>query len=88
VFQHEGSLPHPNPTQDQEQWPSIPHPCFAIGRCRSFASDAMVVAGKFGLDEPVPDLRHLIAQCHRHSQAGQACGVYYADLKMTSVALD
>jgi hypothetical protein len=36
---------------------------------------------RFGGDVKMPDLRHLIAKCPRRNAPGQACGVYYADLR-------
>jgi hypothetical protein len=39
---------------------------------------------RYGLEVTMPDLRHLIAQCPRREAPGQACGVYYADLKSTA----
>jgi hypothetical protein len=29
----------------------------------------------------MPDVRHLIAECPRKDAPGQACGMYYADLR-------
>jgi hypothetical protein len=35
----------------------------------------------FGGNVKMPDLRHNIAHCPRFDAPGQACGVYYADLR-------
>ena len=39
---------------------------------------------KFGGDVLMPNLRHKIANCSRRDAPGQACGVYYADLRERS----
>jgi hypothetical protein len=36
---------------------------------------------RFGKYMTLPDLRTLIAQCEHESKVGEACGVYYVDLK-------
>ena len=53
--------------------------CERCGRNGQYRRDALIA--KYGLEETMPDLRHLLAQCLRHGAPGQACGVYYADLK-------
>jgi hypothetical protein len=36
---------------------------------------------RFGKDITLPTLRALLAQCERAGKVGEACGVYYVDLK-------
>lgn len=36
---------------------------------------------EYGEDVATPDLLHKIAKCPRRGAMGDACGVYYADLK-------
>jgi hypothetical protein len=36
---------------------------------------------RFGGDVLMPDVRHLTAECPRRNAPGQACEVYYADLR-------
>ena len=75
-----------SPTLRDWSLPIVRLACDRCGRRGQYRLETLV--SKFGLEEPMPDLRHLIAQGPRHGQPGQACGVYYADLKMTSVSLD
>jgi hypothetical protein len=39
------------------------------------------LVARFGGHAPMPDVRHLIAECPRKDAPGAACGVYYADLR-------
>jgi hypothetical protein len=40
--------------------------------------------GRFGADITMSDLRHKIANCPRCDAPGEACGVYFANLRRES----
>jgi hypothetical protein len=71
--------PYSSPTLRDWKLPMVRLACDRCDRKGQYRRDTLIE--KFGLEITMPDLRHLIAQCPRHNVPGQACGVYYADLK-------
>jgi hypothetical protein len=70
-----------SPTLCDWTLPMVRLACDRCGRRGQYWRDTLIE--KYGMEIPMPDLRHLIAQCPCHEAPGQSCGVYYADLKTT-----
>jgi hypothetical protein len=68
-----------SPTLRDWRLPMLRLACDRCHRKGQYRLDTLVA--KYGLEITMPDLRHMIAHCPRHGAPGQACGVYYADLK-------
>jgi hypothetical protein len=68
-----------SPTLSDWPWPMVRLACDQCGRRGQYQRETLIA--RFGVEEPMPDLLHLIAQCSRRTEPGKACGVYYADLK-------
>jgi len=68
-----------SPTLRDWRFPMVRLACDRCERKGQYRRETLIE--KYGLEVRMPDLRHLIAQCPRHGTPGQACGVYYADLR-------
>jgi hypothetical protein len=66
------------------EWPygMVRLACDLCPRRGQYRKDTLIA--RFGGDVLMPDLLDLIAECPRRSAPGQACGVYYADLRERS----
>jgi hypothetical protein len=53
--------------------------CTRCPRKGQYRKAALMV--RYGKDITLPNLRTLLAQCEREGKVGDACGVYYVDLK-------
>jgi hypothetical protein len=60
---------------------AVPHGavCDHCPRSGQYRKETLIA--RFGGDVLMPDARHLIAECPRRNGPGQACGVFYADLR-------
>ena len=52
--------------------------CERCGRAGQYHKVNLIA--QFGPDIALPDLRHEIAKCERHGNAGDACAVHYVGL--------
>jgi hypothetical protein len=53
--------------------------CTRCPRKGQYRKAALIV--RFGKNIMLPNLRTLLAKCERTGKVGEACGVYYVDLK-------
>jgi hypothetical protein len=58
--------------------PMVRLACDQCGRRGQYRHERLLA--EYDPGEPMPDLRHLLAQCPRRNAPGMSCGVYYADL--------
>jgi ATP-dependent DNA ligase len=71
-----------SPTLRDWRLPMVRLACDRCGRQGQYRRDTLIA--RYGLDETMHDLLHLIAQCPRRHAPGDACGVYYSDSKRTA----
>jgi hypothetical protein len=71
-----------SPTLRDWRLPMVRLACDRCERKGQYRYDTLIA--RYGPDVTMPDRRHLIAECPQRHAPGDACGVYYADLKGTA----
>jgi hypothetical protein len=71
-------------TPSLAEWPlqMVRLACDLCPRRGQYRKDTLIAL--YGGDVKMPDLRRKIAYCPRFDAPGQACGVYFADLRQES----